>query len=93
METLHDGFPRALFSVTGAKDLPNLIQELFLLVLDLIGMRITHELPVIRQYPIPARSPFTVCYQPQPVSEADLALMRLIDALHTWTIHLPEHAC
>ena len=42
----------------------------------------THALPVVRQCHILALSRSTVYSQPQPVSEAALALMRRIDALH-----------
>ena len=42
----------------------------------------THELPVVRQCHILALSRSTAYYQPQPVSDADLALMRRIDELH-----------
>jgi putative transposase len=41
-----------------------------------------HELPVVRQCQILALSRSTAYYQPQPVSEADLVLMRRIDELH-----------
>ena len=40
------------------------------------------ELPVVRQCHSLALSPSTAYYQPQPVSEADLALMRRIDKLY-----------
>ena len=42
----------------------------------------THALPVVRQCHILALSRSTVYSQPQPVSDAALALMRRIDALH-----------
>jgi len=42
----------------------------------------THKLSVVRQCQILALSRSTAYYQPQPVSETDLALMRRIDALH-----------
>jgi hypothetical protein len=42
----------------------------------------THKLPVVRQCQILALSHSTASYQPQPVSEMDLALMRRIDTLH-----------
>ena len=42
----------------------------------------THALPVVRQCQILALSRSTAYYQPQPISEADLALMRRIDTLH-----------
>ena len=42
----------------------------------------THALPVVRQCHLLALSRSTVYSQPQPVSEAALALMRRIDALH-----------
>lgn len=42
----------------------------------------THELPVIRQCQILSLARSTAYYRPQDVSEADLALMRRIDALH-----------
>ena len=42
----------------------------------------THDLPVVRQCQLLALSRSTVYSQPQPVSEAALALMRRIDALH-----------
>lgn len=42
----------------------------------------THDLPVVRQCHILALSRSTAYYQPQPVSDADLALMRRIDELH-----------
>ena len=42
----------------------------------------THALPVVRQCHILALSRSTAYYQPQPVSDADLALMRRIDELH-----------
>ena len=42
----------------------------------------THALPVIRQCQLLALSRSTAYYQPTPVSAADLALMRRIDALH-----------
>ena len=42
----------------------------------------THALPIVRQCHLLALSRSTAYYQPQPVSDADLALMRRIDALH-----------
>ena len=42
----------------------------------------THALPVVRQCQLLALSRSTAYYQPTPVSAADLALMRRIDALH-----------
>ncbi len=42
----------------------------------------THALPVVRQCQILALSRSTAYYQPQPISEADLALRRRIDELH-----------
>ena len=42
----------------------------------------THALPVVRQCQLLALSRATAYYQPTPVSAADLALMRWIDALH-----------
>ncbi len=42
----------------------------------------THELPVARQCQILALSRSTAYYQPQPISEADLARMRRIDEWH-----------
>jgi putative transposase len=42
----------------------------------------THELPVVRQCQILALSRSTAYYQPQPVSDADLTLMRRIDEFH-----------
>ena len=41
-----------------------------------------HELPIIRQAELLEVSRASVYYLPRPVSEADLALMRRIDALH-----------
>lgn len=41
-----------------------------------------HELPVLRQCELLALSRSTAYYRPQPVSEADLTLMRRIDELH-----------
>ena len=41
-----------------------------------------HALPVVRQCQLLALSRSTAYYQPTPVSVADLALMRRIDALH-----------
>jgi putative transposase len=44
-----------------------------------------HELPVVRQCRLLDLARSTVYYRPEPVSEADLALMRRIDELHlTW---------
>ena len=42
----------------------------------------THELPITRQAELLGISRASVYYLPRPVSEADLALMRRIDALH-----------
>ena len=42
----------------------------------------THELPITRQAELLEVSRASVYYLPRPVSEADLALMRRIDALH-----------
>ena len=42
----------------------------------------THELPITRQAELLELSRASVYYLPRPVSEADLALMRRIDALH-----------
>ena len=42
----------------------------------------THDLSIVRQCQILALSRSTAYYQPQPVSDADLALMRRIDALY-----------
>jgi putative transposase len=42
----------------------------------------THELPVKRQAELVGISRGAVYYQPEPVSEAELALMRRIDELH-----------
>jgi putative transposase len=42
----------------------------------------THELPITRQAKLLELSRASVYYLPRPVSEADLALMRRIDALH-----------
>jgi putative transposase len=42
----------------------------------------THDLPVVRQCRILELPRSTAYYQPEPVSEADLALMRAIDELH-----------
>jgi putative transposase len=42
----------------------------------------THELPIKRQAELLEVSRASVYYLPRPVSEADLELMRLIDALH-----------
>jgi putative transposase len=42
----------------------------------------THELPVVRQCPILELAGSTAYFQPQPVSETDLALMCRIDTLH-----------
>ena len=41
-----------------------------------------HELPIIRQAELLEVSRASVYYLPRPTSEADLALMRRIDALH-----------
>jgi putative transposase len=42
----------------------------------------THDLPVTRQAELLQISRSNVYYLPQPVSEADLVLMRRIDELH-----------
>jgi hypothetical protein len=42
----------------------------------------THELRVVRQCPILELARSNAYFQPQPVSETDLALMRRIDTLH-----------
>jgi putative transposase len=42
----------------------------------------THELPVVRQVQLLDLSRSSVYYQPQPMSESDLRLMRRIDKLH-----------
>ena len=42
----------------------------------------THAFPIVRQCHILALSRSTAYYQPQPVSDADLALMRQIDECH-----------
>jgi len=42
----------------------------------------THALPIVRQCHILALARSTAYYQPQPVSDADLALMRRMDTLH-----------
>lgn len=42
----------------------------------------THKLPVVRQCQILALSRSTAYYQPQPVSEANLVLMRRMDTFH-----------
>ena len=42
----------------------------------------THELPIVRQAQWVGVSRGAVYYLPQPVSPADLALMRRIDELH-----------
>ena len=42
----------------------------------------THQLPIVRQAQLLELSRSTVYYQPQPTSDADLALMRRIDELH-----------
>jgi hypothetical protein len=41
-----------------------------------------HDLPITRQAQLLELSRSAVYYRPQPMSEADLALMRQIDALH-----------
>jgi len=41
-----------------------------------------HELPVTRQCELLGLARSTACYQPLPVSEADLVLMRRLDELH-----------
>ncbi|MBK6355710.1 MAG: IS3 family transposase [Betaproteobacteria bacterium] len=42
----------------------------------------THDLPVVRQVQLLELSRSSVYYQPQPIPEADLRLMRRIDELH-----------
>ena len=42
----------------------------------------SHELPVTRQAQVLKLSRSSVYYRPQPVSPADLAIMRRIDELH-----------
>jgi putative transposase len=42
----------------------------------------THPLPVIQQCQLLRLARSTAYYQPEPVSEADLAIMRCIDELH-----------
>jgi len=42
----------------------------------------THELPIVRQAQLLDLARSTVYYQPQPMADADLALMRRIDELH-----------
>ena len=42
----------------------------------------THELPIVRQAQLLDLARSTVYYQPQPTSDADLALMRRMDELH-----------
>ena len=42
----------------------------------------THELPLVRQAALLRLSRSSLYYEPQPVPEADLAIMRRIDALH-----------
>ena len=42
----------------------------------------SHKLPVARQAELLELSRSSVYYRPQPVSEADLALMRRIDEIH-----------
>ena len=42
----------------------------------------THELPVVRQCELLELARSTAYYQPLPVSQADLALMRRLDELH-----------
>jgi putative transposase len=42
----------------------------------------THALPVVRQCQLLKLARSTMYYHPTPVSEAELALMRRIDALH-----------
>ncbi len=42
----------------------------------------THELPIVRQAQLLDLARSTVYYQPQPTSDADLALMRRIDERH-----------
>jgi putative transposase len=41
-----------------------------------------HDLPIVRQVRLLELSRSSVYYQPQPISEADLQLMRRIDELH-----------
>jgi putative transposase len=52
----------------------------------------THPLPVRRQCQLLKLARSTAYYQPTPVSETTLALMRRIDELHL-TIPLPGRAC
>ena len=42
----------------------------------------THDLPLTRQAQVLGLARSTVYYRPQPVSAADLAVMRRLDALH-----------
>jgi putative transposase len=49
----------------------------------------THDLSVVRQCQILALPRSTAYYQPQPISDAELALMRRIDELH---LEHPSHA-
>ena len=42
----------------------------------------THKLPVVRWAQLLELSRFSVYYLPQPTSESDLALMRILDRLH-----------
>ena len=53
----------------------------------------THPLPVRRQCQLLKLARSTAYYQPTPVSETALALMRRIDELHLQSIRLPEPAC
>ena len=43
---------------------------------------LTHKLSIVRQAQVLAISRSSTYYTPQPTSEADLALMRIIDRLH-----------
>jgi hypothetical protein len=52
----------------------------------------THVLPVSRQPKLLGVSRSSVYYQPRPVSDADLALMRASTNC-IWRIRLPAHAC
>jgi putative transposase len=42
----------------------------------------THDLPVVRQAELLELARSSVYYEPQPISESDLRLMRRIDELH-----------
>jgi hypothetical protein len=53
-----------------------------------------HKLPLKRQAQLLDISRGTVYYRPEPVSPADLSLMRRIDELHLeWSTRLPAAAC